>query len=178
MTVALSGIPVLETERLILRGPNPHDEAGYVAFMMSERSQYVGGPQNRFKAWRTFAMEIGHWAVRGYGMWAVTMKGDDTCLGYVGCWNPGGWPEPELGWTLWPEAEGKSIGYEAALAARDYAYGTLGWKTAVSYIDFPNERSIALAKRMGCVLDEDAAWPGDTEEDRCAVYRHPAPEDL
>lgn len=177
MTVALSGIPVLETERLILRDPRAADVDAYVDFMQSDRSAYVGGPQDAMKAWRSFAVEAGHWLINGYGMWAVTEKGDDTCLGYVGCWYPGGWPEQELGWILWPVAEGKGIGYEAAIAARTYAYGTLGWQTAVSYIDFPNERSIALAKRLGCVLDEDAAWPG-ADADRCAVYRHPAPESL
>ena len=35
---------------------------------------------------------------------------------------------------------------EAALAARAYAYGTLGWTTAVSYIDRDNIASIALAR--------------------------------
>ena len=173
--IELTGIPVLETERLILRGPKPADTDGYVQFMMTKRAQYVGGNVPESDAWRAFAKEVGHWLIRGFGMWAVTEKGDDTCLGYVGCWEPAGWPEKELGWTLWEQAEGKGIGYEAALAAREYAYGTLGWTTAVSYIDRPNHRSIALAERLGCSRDRGAATPAGED---CLVYRHPRPEDL
>lgn len=175
MTIRLHGIPILETDRLVLRGPKAADTDGYVDFMMSKRSQYVGGHLSRAKSWRAFTNEIGHWLIRGFGMWAVTMKGDDTCLGYVGPWRPEGWPENEIGWVIWEDAEGKGVAQEAARAARDFAYGTLGWTTAVSYIDRPNHRSIALAERLGCVRDRGAATP---EGDDCLVYRHPGPEDL
>ncbi|MEO0623349.1 MAG: GNAT family N-acetyltransferase [Pseudomonadota bacterium] len=177
--IALTGIPVLETERLLLRAPQPQDGPGYVAFMMSERAQYVGGPLPERRAWYAFATEFGHWATRQFGMWAVTEKGSDICLGYVGCWCPQTWPEAEIGWTLWPEAEGRGIAYEAALAARAHAYGTLGWATAVSYIDYGNERSARLAERLGARLDPEALFPGhDMGAEPCRVYRHPAPEDL
>ncbi|MEL6197391.1 MAG: GNAT family N-acetyltransferase, partial [Pseudomonadota bacterium] len=149
MTPYAIEIPTLETERLILRAPLPRDAEASIGFMMSERSKFVGGPQTRNKAWRSFALEIGHWVLRGFGMWTVTLKGDDRALGIVGCWYPEGWPEKEIGWTLLEEAEGKGITQEAALAARAHAYGTLGWPTAVSYIDHGNDRSIALAERLG-----------------------------
>lgn len=173
--IELAGIPVLETERLVLRGPRAADAYGYVAFMMSKRAEFVGGHIERDKAWRAFAVEVGHWLIRGFGMWAVTEKGDDTCLGYVGAWFPEGWPEHEIGWSLWEQAEGRGIAEEAAVAARAYAYRTLGWTTAVSYIDRSNQRSIALAERLGCTRDRSAATPGDED---CLVYRHPRPEDL
>ncbi|MEM6546147.1 MAG: GNAT family N-acetyltransferase [Pseudomonadota bacterium] len=177
--IAVTGIPVLETERLILRAPEPRDAEAAIAFMTSERSQHVGGPLPRDKAWRLFAVEVAHWVLRGYGMWAVTLKGDDRCVGFVGCWCPEGWPERELGWSVLVEAEGKGIAYEAALEARRYAYDTLGWTTAVSYIDKPNQRSIRLAQRLGAVLDETAAYPGqDAAAEPCFVYRHPSPAEL
>ena len=173
--IELSGIPVLETERLVLRGPKAADADDYVSFMMSKRSEFVGGHLARDKAWRAFTTEIGHWLIRGYGMWSVTMKGDDTCIGYVGPWCPEGWPEQEIGWLVYDAAEGKGIAHEAAVAARAWAYAELGWTSAVSYIDRPNKRSIALAERLGCTRDRSAATP---EDDDCLVYRHPRPEDL
>lgn len=176
--IAVTGIPVLETERLILRAPEPRDAGQSIAFMTSGRAQFVGGPVSREKAWRSFAVKIGHWALRGFGLWSVTLKGDDRALGLVGCWCPEGWPENEISWSVWPEAEGKGIAYEAALAARAYAYRTLGWPTAVSYIDRPNTRSIRLAERLGAVRDDAAAYPGQgTDVEPCYVYRHPRPED-
>ncbi|MEO1491568.1 MAG: GNAT family N-acetyltransferase [Pseudomonadota bacterium] len=167
--------PVIETERLILRRPTPEDQAGSIAFMMSDRSQFVGGPMTRHKAWFAFASELGHWEIHGYGSFAVTVRGDDTCLGLIGPWFPGGWPEHEIGWLIWPEAEGTGFAYEAALATRAWAYRELGWQTAVSYIDPGNTRSIALAERLGAVRD-DAAPRGVDAED--LVYRHPAPGEL
>ncbi|MEL6197095.1 MAG: GNAT family N-acetyltransferase, partial [Pseudomonadota bacterium] len=75
--------------------------------------------------------------------------------------------------------EGKGITQEAALAARAHAYGTLGWPTAVSYIDHGNDRSIALAERLGAARDAAAAFPGQDEgAEPCHVYRHPAPAAL
>jgi RimJ/RimL family protein N-acetyltransferase len=72
-------------------------------------------------------------------------------------------------------SEGKGVAYEAALAARAYAYKTVKLATLVSYISPRNARSIRLAERLGARLDPDAAYP---EDDPCLVYRHPGPETL
>ena len=170
MIYRLSDTPVLETDRLILRAPHGGDAAGIADYFMSQRSQYTGGPVAADVAWRYAATEIGHWAIRGFGMFAVTEKGgDDTCLGVVGAWFPEGWPEREVGWLLWPAAEGKGYGFEAARAALGYVLNDLGWDSAVSYIDRNNDRSVALAKRLGAQLDPTAVAPEDKED---FVYRH------
>lgn len=164
----------IETERLILRPPSEADGPAYVDFYRSERAEYVGGPLSLRKAWYAFYSEFGHWQLRGYGSFVVTSKGDDAALGVIGPFYPHTWPEPEIGYVLFPEAEGKGIAFEAAMASRDFAYRTLGWTTAVSYIDVRNARSIALAERMGAVPDPHAV-PLDDDD---IVYRHPGPEVL
>ena len=164
----------LTTDRLTLRRPAARDWDGARDFYMSDRSAMAGGNIHLGAAWRQFAAIIGHWDIRGYGLWAVTLKGNDTCLGLVGQWCPEDWPENELGWVLFAEAEGKSIAYEAAQATRNYAYDTLGWTTAVSYLHPDNARSITLAERLGCTRDDTAPWP--YPEKPCAIYRHPAPD--
>ncbi|MFQ5437323.1 MAG: GNAT family N-acetyltransferase [Paracoccaceae bacterium] len=163
-------IPKLETERLTLRGPAGQDVNAFVDFFTSQRSIHVGGPLTPRLAWRMFAAEIGHWHIMGCGMWTVTLKGDDTALGLVGCWHPADWPEREIGWLLWENAEGKGYALEAASAARDFAFGSLAWTTAVSYIEANNVRSIRLAERLGAKLDRNAKYPGDSNG---LVYRHP-----
>ncbi len=172
----MNDIPILETERLILRGSQPRDCATFVGFCMSDRARYVGGPLTREKAWRTFVLELEHWRTRGPGMWAMTMRGSDDSLGLVGCWFSEGWPEKETGWMMWPGTEGKGIAHEAAPATRDHAYGVPGWPTAVSCIDPPNARSIRLAERLGAVRDDAARYP-DGPRPRL-VYRHPSPDEL
>lgn len=162
----------LTTDRLTLRPPNPGDVAALTEFYISERSQYAGGHVPHSKAWGNAVAMLGHWQVRGYGLWAVTVTGDDTALGMVGPYFPDGRPERELGWVLFDGAEGRGIAYEAALTARDAAWQMPGWSDIVSYIDPRNTRSIALAERLGAVLDPHAVQP-KPDDVPCLVFRHP-----
>lgn len=165
-------IPVLETERLTLRAPRESDLGAMVAFGASPRSAFVGGPFDRDSAWRILLAGIGHWAVRGYGYWAVDRKEDDAFVGRVGVIFPHGAPEPELAWGLFDGFEGHGYAQEAALAARDHACSAMGLGALASFIEPENTRSIALAKRLG-------AWfEGVFEEDgkTLQIYRHPRPE--
>ncbi|KPQ18161.1 MAG: ribosomal-protein-alanine N-acetyltransferase [Rhodobacteraceae bacterium HLUCCO18] len=167
-----AAIPVIETERFLLRGYRPGDLATFTAFYASPRSRYVGGPMTAELACRAFMTYAGHWHVRGYGRWMVEEKATGATLGNVGLWYPDGWPEPEIGWTLFEGAEGRGVAFETALAARAHAYDTLGWTTAISLIAPENARSRALAERLGAVRD------GDFTHERYGtlqVWRHPAP---
>ncbi|WP_412506531.1 GNAT family N-acetyltransferase [Roseovarius sp. SYSU LYC5161] len=178
MTVRLSGTPALETGRLTLRAPGPQDWDACAAFLCSDRARHLGGPHTRPDAWRSFGHLVGHWVLRGYGMFVFCLKGSDAALGAVGPLYPEGWAEPEIGWSVWSKAhEGKGYVAEAAAAARDHAFVGLGWTTAVSYIDADNTRSIALAERLGCRYDADAALPALPNWEGTLVYRHPAPGD-
>jgi len=165
----------LETDRLVLRQPTADDWPVFRDFMMSERSEGLGGPLDEGKAWRSFAAELGHWKIHGFGMWALSRKGDDTALGMVGAWFPADWPETEIGWMIFdPSLEGTGIAHEAAQAAVHHAWTVLKWDTIVSYISKLNTRSIALAERLGAVLDPNATQPGAYTP--CLVYRHPRHE--
>ena len=163
---------MIETQNLILRRPVASDWEAYRAFAMSPRSATMDGPHSLGRAWRIFAAELGHWDIRGFGMFAVTRKGDDEALGLIGPWFPGDWPETEVGWMVLSEkAEGTGLAFEAADASVDYAYKHLGWDTVVSYVDATNTRSIRLAERLGAVHDPNA--PNPFPDDPCLVYRHP-----
>lgn len=168
--ISVTGTPALTTERLTLRMPASRDWESFAAFKTGERSRMLGGPLDREKAWRAFGHVVGHWVLRGYGMFFVTLRGSDTAIGMTGPWFPEGWPEPELGWSMFgADHEGKGLAFEAAEAARRYAFQKLGWKTAVSYIDPANLRSIALAERLGAVAEPGAPRPAGAD---CLVYRH------
>jgi RimJ/RimL family protein N-acetyltransferase len=167
--------PRLETERLILRAPGARDLEEETAFYASDRAAHVGGPIDADRAWRSMATIIGHWHLRGYSFWGIDEKSTGRYLGRVALWYPVGWPEPELGWTLMSHAEGRGFATEAAEAARRHAYGALGWATAISLIAQGNDRSVALAERLGATLESDY------EHERFGkvlIYRHPGPEVL
>jgi RimJ/RimL family protein N-acetyltransferase len=163
-------IPVLETERLIMRGHLDSDFEPFAKFTASERSKGVGGPSSRAEAWRATAVMIGHWHLRGYGMWWREEKETGRAVGRVGLWNPEGWPAPELGWVIYEQFEGKGMAYEAAFAARDYAYTTLKWPTLISLITDGNARSIALAHRLGA--KHDGTWTSPSGK-AAQIYSHP-----
>ena len=94
----------------------------------------------------------------------------------VGPWQPHRFPEVEIAWSIWDEAdEGKGYVHEAALVARAWAYRDAGLIGAVSYIDARNTRSIRVAERLGAAPDWDAATP---KGEQCVVFRHPGPEAL
>ncbi|MDR0810444.1 MAG: GNAT family N-acetyltransferase [Gemmobacter sp.] len=165
--------PVLETERLILRAPVTEDFEPFAACMASDRAVPLGGPLSRVLAWRSFGHLTGHWIHRGYGMFVLVERASGAAIGMSGPWFPEGWPEPEIGWTIWvAEAEGKGYAAEAALAARAYAYDALGWPTAISLIVPGNTRSEALARRMGCVWERSFVYEQYGE---CGIWRHPVP---
>lgn len=181
MTPHLVDTPVLTTQRLTLRAPSAQDADVFVAFYGTDRSKHAGGPMAPRQAWNFFCTEIGHWAMLGFGMFSVTRKGEDRAIGLVGHWCPVDWPEKEIGWVILdPAAEGQGIAHEAALACVDHAFGPLGWTTAVSYIDPRNDRSVALAERLGAAVDETAQPPvrRDPANPAALVYRHSAPQVL
>ncbi|WP_299612985.1 GNAT family N-acetyltransferase [uncultured Tateyamaria sp.] len=165
-------IPTLTTERLILRAPGPQDIDPFAAFYATDASKHVGGPLNEAETWRYLCQVIGHWSLRGYGRWMVTRKDDDAAIGLVGLHNPYDWPEPEVGWYIW-SGLGQGFASEAGRAARDYAYGTLGWTTVMSMIAPGNDASVRVAEAMGAVREQDHDHP---RHGRLMIYRHPGPE--
>ena len=148
MRAALS----LDTPRLRLRQLAEADLDDYAALCAdAEVMRYVGdrGALSREDAWRQLALLVGHWVLRGYGMWAVEELDSGAFVGRVGLHYPEGWPEPEVGWALARRYWGRGYAFEAATAALHIAFASLGWSRAVSLIAPRNLRSIRLAERLG-----------------------------
>ncbi|MEM9707274.1 MAG: GNAT family N-acetyltransferase [Pseudomonadota bacterium] len=164
-------VPVIETERLVLRAPDIGDFPLHAEICTGPRGIGLGGPLTREDAWYDFAQINATWLLRGHGYWTVTERTSGAAIGFVGIGFEPGDREPELGYFFAAEAEGRSLAAEAAGAARDQGFGPLGLVSLVSYIFKTNARSIALARRLGAVEDT----PSDWEHVDCLVYRHPHP---
>ncbi|WP_300058855.1 GNAT family N-acetyltransferase [uncultured Roseobacter sp.] len=144
-------LPLLATERLLLRAPKVEDFDAFARIACTERGQYVGGPMTREDAWADFTQMTATWLLHGHGIWTIGRGGEIAGFVLLG-FEPGDL-EPELGFLLLPEAEGCGIAFEAATAAQKHALDSLGWTTLVSYIDPSNTRAQRLATRLGAVRD-------------------------
>lgn len=168
-------VPVLETPRLRLRAPTLADFPAWAALMGGPRSHGMGGPMGREDAFEDFAGCVVTWVLRGHGAWAVEDR-EGTLLGFVLVGFESDDREPELGFMVLPEAEGRGVAHEAALAARDWAWA-MGLASLVSYVDPANARSMRLAGRLGARRDPEAERAFDgTDGAGFAVWRHPRPE--
>jgi RimJ/RimL family protein N-acetyltransferase len=142
----------LSTERLLLRMFRESDLDGYAAmFADPEVTRYIGEGRTlpRWEAWRSMAAMLGHWQLRGYGMWALERRSDGELVGRAGLWNPEGWPGIEAGWTLRREFWGHGYATEAARASLEFAFHELKLPRIISLIHPENHRSIRVAERLG-----------------------------
>lgn len=161
---------VLDTPRLRLVMPDARHIPAYQAFIASERAAARGWGGMPHEAWRSFAAILGHGMLRGFGPF-VAEAGDGRAVGLFGPWWPEGQLEREIKWSVWSAAdEGKGYAFEAARAVLAHAFDALGWATAVSYVAFDNDRSAALALRLGATQDGTWTTPRGTE---VRVFRHP-----
>lgn len=119
-------------------------------------TRWLGAPggMDRANAWRTFAMILGHWSIRGYGFFAVEERETGAFVGRVGPWFPEEWPDKEIGWAIARAHWGKGYAGEAAEACMDYAFSALGWERATHMILPENANSIRVAEKLGAHILE------------------------
>ena len=162
-------IPVIETERLTLREPRITDLDDFATFFADERTRFVGGPADRVHTWQAILKMSGQWQIRGYGVWVAARRTTGEPVGFAGIVHHIDWPEPELGYSIFADWEGRGYAFEAALAARAAAAEHFGFTAPISLIDPENTRSIRLAERLGATFESETELRGSTAR----VYRHP-----
>lgn len=163
-------IPILETERLIMRGHRIDDfPLSAAVWSNPEVVRYIGGkPSNRQQSWSRILTFVGHWQLMGFGYWAVEEKSTGLYVGEVGFSDfkreitPSIEGRPEIGWVLNPLAHGKGFATEAvkaALAWGDSNFSSLGFDSRVACIIDPgNLASLRVAAKCGFKKAADAIY--------------------
>ena len=147
---------VLETERLHLRMFDEADLDAYAAICADpDVMRYLGDGKvlGRPEAWRQMAMILGHWQLRGFGLWAVQERATAALVGRIGFFQPEGWPGFELGWMLRRASWGRGYATEAAARALEHAFTAMGQHRVISLIRPGNLASIRVAERLGEALE-------------------------
>ena len=147
----------LETPRLILRMFLQADFAAYHAKIASDPDvmRYLGDGRTltRSESWRQLAMIVGHWHLRGYGMWAVEERSTGELIGRIGLFEPEGWPGFELGWVIARTHWGRGYATEGARRVLDHVFTDMGRDHVISLIYPANAASIRVAERLGETLE-------------------------
>jgi len=151
-------VPVIETERLLLRGHTPADFDDCLSMWSDpEVTRYIGGrPFNREDVWARLLRYSGHWLWLGYGYWLVADKASGIFIGEVGFADfrriiaPSFEGIPEVGWALTRWSWGRGYATEAVTAAVAWGGEAFG-KDAVTgcLINPDNGASIRVAKKCG-----------------------------
>jgi RimJ/RimL family protein N-acetyltransferase len=163
--------PVIETERLRLRGHDTGDFADCVAMWADpEVVRYtIREPSTSQRTWLRILAYRGHWALLGFGYWAVQERDSGRYIGELGfadfkrAINPSLDGMPELGWALCPWAHGKGYATEALKAAVAWGDAHFEGLRTVCIIHRDNQRSFRVAEKLGYDLVLRA--PNDNEPD-------------
>mgnify|MGYP006169720883 FL=1 len=94
----------------------------------------LGGVQAPSVAWRSFCSLAGAWQLFGFSMFSVIEKSSGDWIGRMGPWQPQDWPGTEVGWGIRRASWGRGYAPEAAVAAIDWAFDTLGWERVIHTI--------------------------------------------
>lgn len=162
-------IPVIETERLILRGQVPEDFPAFAAMWADPVvTRFIGGvPLSEEEAWAKFMRIAGHWTLLGFGFWAIVDKASGKRIGEAGILDvkreivPSFHGTPELGWGLLPSAHGKGYATEAVRAIIAWAENHFGKVRMVCIIDPDNIASLRVAHAVGFREYARTTYKGD-----------------
>jgi RimJ/RimL family protein N-acetyltransferase len=159
-------IPTVQTERLLLRAPEAADFETYRAFYADgEASAFYGGPLAPPAAWRKLAFDIGHWSLRGFGMWSAIELATGSMIGGCGIVWPEGWPRHELTWWIVPAARRRGYALEASRAAIGWACDSLGWSAVETHMNDANAAARNLAEKLGGRVIAREMFPDGVERD-------------
>jgi len=162
-------VPVIETQRLVLRG-HRLDDFDACAAMWADPvvTRYIGGKASTAQeTWFRMLRYLGHWDLLGWGYWAVEEESSGTFIGELGFADyrrdiASIQGVPELGWALVPSAHGKGYATEGLRAAIAWGDGKFNGGRTVCIIHPENAASLRVAEKLGYREFERTSFNGQS----------------
>lgn len=154
---ASAPVPVLETDRLRLRGFRSDDFDAWFALSRTPayHRYFSAEPMPAEEVWKLLLRSAGHWVIMGFGFWAVEEKASGRFVGAVGflhlkrALDPPLGDAPEIGWVMDPAIHGQGYASEAVEAVLAWGETHFGLVRTVCIIHPENEASLRLAAKFG-----------------------------
>lgn len=132
-------VPLLESQRLILRDHRLEDFPAHAAMWSDDRTlrHIAGARRSEEELWMRFLRNQGQWQLMDVGMWALEDKATGTYAGTVGYLYAKRMMDlpyrdaPEMGWVIAPDFHGKGLAREAV--AQVLAWGDKHLQAAQSW---------------------------------------------
>lgn len=176
---AMAELIEFETERLHLRQWQTRDFEAFAALNADPQVvEYFPEPLSS-RASHAMARKIRSLITqRGWGFWAVEVKGGESFIGFCGLHIPATIlpfsPCVEIGWRLSAAHWGKGYASEAARSVLDVAFEQLALPEIVSFTAVGNQRSRRVMERIGMAYSgefEHPALPEDSHLRPHVLYR-------
>ena len=149
--------PRLETARLVLRGYRAADADDHAELMGAPESFLYSNrsPLDESEAWTRLLRHVGHWAMTGWGMFAIEDKRSGRLIGQAGFedFHRGLGSRfdgvPEASWTIASPAWGCGYAAEAAAAILAWMEERFATDRTVCLIHAGNSASLRVAAKLG-----------------------------
>lgn len=170
----------LRTPRLLLRPWRDADVTAYAELSADPAVMEFLQPVSEPGAAEAWAGRVrSHWQRYGFGQWVVEVPGEAGLIGVIGLstvsYEAHFTPAVEVAWRLARAQWGRGYATEAARAAVDYGFGTLGLTEIVAITVPANLRSRRVMERLGMTRtpEDDFDHPNVPEGPlkRCVIYR-------
>ena len=145
-------IPTLTTDRLILRAFTEQDvDALHHVLSDPEVNRYFPRtePPSREQVEKIIARQLAHWEEHGCGWWAVLWRESQELIGWCGLQFLPEFGETEVAYLLSQPYWGKGLATEAAQAAAQFGFQTLGLERLVAIAHVENAASQRVIEKLG-----------------------------
>jgi RimJ/RimL family protein N-acetyltransferase len=157
-------VPEVTTERLRLRGWREGDaDALAVIYADPEVTRYLrrldlDGTRQQLL---NFAY---HWEERGFGLWAVELRGRPELIGRIGLMHHDDWiaspHDAEVGWAMARGVWGQGLATEGGAATLRFGFQRRGMQRIISIAHRDNDASRRIMQKLGMAFGGETVWRG------------------